>query len=128
MCSSQGQASSSRDHVSTNFNPSKKRSTARMHAVSSRKKQRMDDDNQEPLATAMDSTPSGTVKANIGECAPYNDHSSWIEDPYNNTIYMFGGTSPGDPDSIPTSDFFRCDARTMEWEDITVSFSLVNNL
>lgn len=41
---------------------------------------------------------------------------------------MFGGTRPGDQDSIPTSDFYKCDARTMGWENLTVSFSQANNL
>lgn len=93
-----------------------------MHAVSPRKKPRIDDEPQLPLPTALDQTPPWTVKANIGECPPYNDHASWIEDTFNNAVYVFGGTRPGDQNSIPTSEFFRCDAGTMKWEDLTVSF------
>lgn len=133
MSSSQStQASSSSTVGSTShsdFITSQKRpTTARMHAFSPRKKQRTDE-TQPPLPTALDQTPHGTVKANIGECPPYNDHAAWIEDAFNNTVYVFGGTRPGDEDCIPTSDFFRCDARTMKWEDLTVSnfFSEVNS-
>jgi hypothetical protein len=118
MSSSQStQAPSSSSH--SDLNTSQKRSaTARMHAVSPRKKQRT----QLQLPTALDQTPHGTVKANIGECPPYNDHAAWIEDASNNTIYVFGGTRPGDVDCVPTSDFFRCDGKTMEWENLTVGF------
>jgi hypothetical protein len=93
-----------------------------MHAVSPKKKRRIHGDTviQEPLPAA--------VKASTGECAPYNDHSAWIEDGFNDRVYVFGGTSPGDKDYIPTSNFFKCDAKTMHWEDLTVSFSRVNNL
>ena len=102
------------DHVSTNGSGSQKRAaTARMHAVSPRKKPRRMDDNK-----------SSDVKANTGECPPYNDHASWIEDVYNNMVYVFGGTRPGDEDCIPTSDFYRCDTKSMKWEDITVPFHM----
>jgi hypothetical protein len=102
---------------------SKRPATARMHAVpdSPRKRQRIDDP-QRPLPTALDQAPPGTVKANIGECAPFNDHSAWVDDTFNNVFYVFGGTRYEDKDCIPTSDFFKCDARTMEWENMTVSF------
>ena len=97
-----------------------------MHTISPRKKARIDD---ETLPTALDSARPGAVRANTGDCPPYNDHSSWVEDAFNNMIYVFGGIRPDDNhDNIPTSDFFRCDTRCMKWEDITVSFPQENNL
>ena len=121
MSSSQSSQASSSSISYSDFGALQKRpATARMHAVSPRKKQRPG--TQLPLSTALDETPHGTVKANIGECPPYNDHSAWIEDSFNNTIYVFGGTRPGDDDCLPTSDFLRCDTRTMKWEDLTLSF------
>ena len=122
MSSSQSSQTSS---SSISYSDLQKRpATARMHAVSPRKKQRT----QLPLPTALDETTPGTVKANIGECPPYNDHAAWIEDTFNNTVYVFGGTRPGDDDCIPTSDFNKCDTRTMKWENLTVSFiSQVNS-
>lgn len=120
--STQASASSSSHHIS----PQKRPATARMH-VSPRKKPRTDDVPQLPLPTALDQTPPGTVNANTGECPPYNDHAAWIEDTTKNTVYAFGGTRPGDEDCIPTSDFFKCDAKTMHWENLTVkSFSQLN--
>ena len=115
------QASSS---SSSDLNISQKRAaTARMHAASPRKKQRTGtNETQPPLPTALDQVPHGTVKGNIGECPPYNDHAAWVEDAINNTVYVYGGTRPEDWDSTPTSDFFKCDARTMTWENLTVRF------
>lgn len=112
----QSQSSSSQQVSEPAKSRSQKRS-ARMHTVSPRKKPRTDD---ETLPTTLD--PAGSVRANTGDCPPYNDHSSWVEDAFNNAIYVFGGIRPDDEDSIPTTDFFRCNTKTMEWEDITVSF------
>ena len=119
-------STSSTDHTPVIFTRPQKRS-ARMHAESPRKKLRTasDNDAQLPLPTALDQSPPGTVKRNIGDCPPFNDHSAWIEDGFNNKAYMFGGTRPRDQHCIPTSDFYRCDMKSMNWENITVSFSQV---
>ncbi|KAF8802050.1 hypothetical protein BYT27DRAFT_7197538 [Phlegmacium glaucopus] len=109
-------------NVSSESRSQKRPTTARMHAVSPRKKARTDDSgNQEPLTTALDPTPPGTwlVKSNIGDCPPYTDHAGWVEDTVDNTVYMFGGTYPGDDDDVPTSDFYKCNTKTMEWQNLT---------
>jgi len=118
-------SSTSSGHVLANLNTAstsqKRPTTARMHAVSPRKKPRTDNSGiREPLTTLG---PTGTwlVKANIGECPPYTDHAGWVEDAANNIVYMFGGTYPGDDDNIPIPCFYRCDTRTMKWQNLTVS-------
>jgi hypothetical protein len=122
--SSQSTILVSSGHALANMNSEsrsqKRPATARMHAVSPQKKQRTDD---QELTTALDPTPPGTwlVKSNIGDCPPYTDHAGWIEDTVNHLVYVYGGMYPGDDQNVPTSDFYKCDTKTMEWQNLTVS-------
>ena len=108
----------------------KRPATARMRTDSPRKKSRTSSGIL-PTSAALDPTPATSgawaVKANTGECPPYADHAGWVEDPFTSTLYTLGGTHPGDQNLLPTSDFFRCNTKTMKGEHFTVS-PQINNL
>lgn len=101
----------------------KRPATARMHTVSPRKRTRTDN-----LESTTAPPGSWLIKANIGECPPHADHAGWVEDPFNSMFYTIGGIHPGDEDCIPTSDFYSCDARSMKWQNLTVSLLRYNIL
>jgi hypothetical protein len=65
------------------------------------------------------------IKHALGEFPPYNDHVKFIQDHYNNKMYLVGGISPKDKgNDNPTSDFYSCDMENMRWTNLTVSLEL----
>jgi len=51
-----------------------------------------------------------------GNLPPFNDWMGHLSE--GNHLYMFGGCRPND--TKPTSDFYLCDIRSMEWTNLTV--------
>ena len=61
--------------------------------------------------------PNGMITSEMkGNLPPFNDWMGHLSE--GNHLYMFGGCRPND--TKPTSDFYLCDIRSMEWTNLTV--------
>ncbi|KJA23944.1 hypothetical protein HYPSUDRAFT_66037 [Hypholoma sublateritium FD-334 SS-4] len=99
----------------------RKRPTARMHAARLRPTRQFRASGTSRSANGAVPKPSQAVKYAKGDCPPYNDWGSILEDVHNQKIYMFGGTRPDDNLCYPTADFYCCDVQTMKWINLTNS-------